>query len=123
MDTIPLKSLGLERKWARLAELQDELAGLQLVQQQAEAQASVLHNEFPGASERDLIEAAQALRAGGEPPSEGTHEKAVQERLERARKDAIVYRRAAEQVMSDIGALRARHQAEFSTMSRNSARR
>ena len=109
MDFIPLRDLGLQKRWPRLAELQDELAGLQRHQQRAEGLASTLHNELPGARERDLVEAAEALRSGKDAP-ENVNEKAAEQRLERARRDAVVYRRAAEATMSDIGALRAQHQ-------------
>ena len=110
MDLVPLKSLGLEKRWPRLAELQNELAGLQRHQAQAEHLASTLHNQIPVAREQDLNESAAALRAGKEPGTERTHERAIEQRLENARRDSIIYKRAVEGVQADIGQLREENQ-------------
>ena len=113
LDVIPLESLGLAKKWPRLHQLQTELVGLEEHRRRAEEQASTLHNQLPSAKERDLAAAAEAVRAGKEPAAEGIHEREIQERQERARRDAIIYQRAVSAAMSDIGAFRAKHQTEL----------
>ena len=110
LDIIPLESLGLAKRWPNLTKLQDELIGLEEHRQRAEEQASLLQNGLPSAREKDLAEAAEAIRGGGH-PSEGTHEQAIIAELERARRDSLIYARAVAAAQSDIGALRTQHQA------------
>ena len=112
LDIIPLQDLGLEKRWPRLDKLQDELVGLEQHRQRAEEQASLLQNGLASARERDLSAAAEAVRGGGDLPG-NTHEEAIVAELERSRRDAVIYQRAVSAVMSDIGQLRSKHQAEL----------
>ncbi len=112
LDLVPLRDLGLEKRWPKLTKLQDELIGLEQHRQRAEEQASLLQNGLPSARERDLAEAAAAIRGGSDLPG-NAHEEAIIAELERARRDAVVYQRAVAAAQTDIGVLRTQHQAEL----------
>ena len=112
LDLVPLVDLKLEKRWPRLHELQNELVGLEQHRRRAEEQSSTLSSGLASARERDLSEAAQALRAGEDLPG-NVHEDAIVAELEQARRDMGIYGRAVSAVQTDIGALRARHQVEL----------
>lgn len=112
MNDVPLKALGLEKKWARLARLQEEVAGLQKQALQAGTEVESLQNQLAPAREKDLDAEARAMRSGKEAP-EATHEPEIQRRLERARRDHAVLSRAAEAATADLGVFRAKHRAQL----------
>lgn len=112
MSNVPLKALGLEKKWARLARLQEEVDGLQKQSRQAETEVEVLRNQLAPARDKDLDAEARAMRSGKEAP-EPTHERDVQRNLERATRERDVYARAWESAQVDLGEYRAKHRAQL----------
>lgn len=112
MDIRQLTTLGLEKRWPRLARLQTEIAGLEKRNREAEVEVMRLRAELGPAREKDLDAEAKAIRAGKEPPK-SKHEPDVQRKLERAERDSAVMGRALQAAQTDLGTFLAKHQAEL----------
>ncbi len=105
MQQIPPEVL---QRWPRLRELEEEVAELTRRHQDAQAEAQGLENQLETARRADLDREAKAVRSGKNPPKP-KHEPPIQSKLDTARRNAEVYRRALEAAQSDLGAFRAEH--------------
>jgi chromosome segregation ATPase len=107
MQQIPQEVL---QRWPRLRELEEEVSDLTRRHQEAQAEAQALENQLETARRADLDREAKAVRGGKNPPKP-KHEPPIQTKLEAARRNAEVYRRALEEAQSDLGVYRAEHRA------------
>lgn len=111
-ESIPLKTLGLEKRWPRLSELGDEVAGLEKRLQESAAEVQRLQGQIGPAREKDLDLEAKALRADKKPPAP-RHEPEIKGKLQGAERDRDVLARALESARADLGAFLERHRAEL----------
>jgi hypothetical protein len=109
MSTIPLKELGLEKRWPRLGELQSEIGSLERQLQKASVELQKLESELVGARNQDLADEARAVRSGKKPPA-STAEPKAQSKLDAAKRNHAVLQRALADAQSDLQVLRAKHQ-------------
>ena len=96
------------QRYPRLKALQEEVDELTRRHEEAQAEARALENQLETAHRADLDREAKAIREGKQPPKP-KHEPPIQTKLEAARRNAEVYRRALEEALSDLGAYRAEH--------------
>jgi hypothetical protein len=94
--------------YPRLKALQEEVSELTRRHEEAQAETRALENQLETAHRADLDREAKAIRTGKEPPKP-KHEPPIQTKLEAARRNAEVYRRALEEALSDLGVYRAEH--------------
>ncbi len=110
MNNIPLKSLGLEKRWPQLRKLQDEIADLEKRLHRARGAAHQAQGQLGPARERDLTDAGRAIRSGKAVP-EPEHEPKVQAELEAADRMAEQVARALQAAREDFGHYLAAHQS------------
>ncbi len=110
MSDIPLKALGLEKKWPRLSALQEEISGLTRQAASAAAEVQRLEAALSVARSEDVAAQAQALRGGKAAPKTSREEK-VNCELETARRNAAVLQRAIEDAQAELAEYRAKHGA------------
>lgn len=108
MADIPLEQLGLQKKWPRLAKLQEEVADLAHQAESAHAEVQRLEAALSVARNEDVAAQAQALRGGKAAPKSSREDKANRE-LEAARRDAAVFQRAAEDAQTELAEYRGKH--------------
>ena len=108
MTDVPLETLNLKTRWPKLARIQEEVADLEARHRKASAKAATLRAGLPGARERDLRLAAEAVRSGRKAPA-ASHEDAGRAKLEAAEREAAVLQRALQAAQADYGALVAEH--------------
>ena len=106
---IPLKALGLEARWPKLAALLDDFAKFEARHQKAAAQAETLRVRLPQARAANLDAAAKAILEHKKPP-DATHEPTVQRDLEVAVREREVLARAVQGMHEKLGAFMAEHQ-------------
>ncbi len=111
-DTVPLERFGLEKKWKRLATLQNEAQDLIGRYQEAAQKVAELEQGRQAARDRDLDAHAAALRTGGEIP-EPEHEAALDKELAGAVRTRDALQRAVEGAIADVTAYRLEHAAKL----------
>ena len=99
-----LKALDLEKKWPKLARLQDEVRDLERHRLEAESKVAQIRAGIPGAREQDLNAAAKAIRSGAKSPTTSNEEEA-KGRLAVAERNRDVMARAVEAAQSDVSQL------------------
>lgn len=109
-EAVPLERFGLEKKWKRLATLQNEAQDLIGRYQEAAQKVAELEQGRQGARDRDLDAHAGALRTGGEVP-EPEHEAALDKELDGAVRTRDALQRAVEGAIADVSAYRLEHAA------------
>jgi len=105
-DPVPLDALGL--KWPKLQERQAEVRSL--INQHSEAVQAVakLEAQRPDARERDLDDAATAIRAGKEAPAPRA-EPALERKLESAMRTRAAFSRATSNAISELEGFKRLH--------------
>jgi len=105
-EPVPLDALGLN--WPRLAAAQDEVRSL--IQQHAEASQAVTALEAgrPASRERDLDDAAAALRAGNAVPSP-KEEPALEKKLVGAVRTRDAFSRAVSSAIEELEVFKRKH--------------
>ncbi len=111
MEDLRLTELGLDKKWPKLARLQQEVEGLARQLERARAEAQQHRAQLGPARERDLRAEAEALRAGKKMP-DPVHEPKVQAELEEAERRAARLERALQSAREEYAASFAEHQRE-----------
>jgi hypothetical protein len=111
-EAVSLERFGLERKWRKLATLQNEVAGLIQRYQEAAQKVAELEQGRQSARDRDLDAHAQAIRAGEEAP-EPAHEAALDDELVVAVRTRDALQRATEGAVADVTAYRLEHAAKL----------
>jgi cell division protein FtsB len=112
MSDVPLKALGLEEQWPRLAELQDEVGDLDKRQQETVAEVQQLRAQLDPAREKDLDVEAEAVRSGKKAPAPVSEQK-VKAKLEGAERNQRVLAKALEAARQDMAVLIGQHQTEL----------
>ncbi len=107
VTNIPLKALGLEKRWPRLAALQAEISDLEGRLHKARGAVHQAQGQLGPARERDLQSAGKAIRARKAVPEP---EPAVQAELEAADRMAEQVSRALQSAREDLGNFLAAHQ-------------
>jgi hypothetical protein len=105
-EPVPLDALGL--KWPKLAAIQDEVRTLIAQHAQASEAVATLEAGRAAAREKDLDDAAAALRAGNAVPSPKA-EPALEKRVEGARRTREAYERAASSAIGELEAFKRQH--------------
>jgi hypothetical protein len=108
--SVPLKSLGLERRWPKLDRIQNEIASLERNLSRAEGEAQQARAQLGAAHERDIAAEAKAYRAGKAAP-EPVHEPQVRAELEAAERRVAVTQHALQAAREDLGGFLAVHQS------------
>jgi hypothetical protein len=107
-EAVPLERFGLEKKYKKLDELQQEAEGLIDRYQEAAAKVAGLEQGRQDARDKDLDAHASALRKGDEVP-EAEHEAKLDEELAGAVRTRDALQRAVEGAMADVASYRLEH--------------
>jgi multidrug efflux pump subunit AcrA (membrane-fusion protein) len=110
MNDIPLKQLGLEKEWPRIAALQEEIESLTQQVGSANAELQRLEAALSVARNEDVAAQAAALRGGKAAPKTSREDK-VKRELETARRNRDVLQRATEDAQGELAEYRAKHGA------------
>src|SRR5215212_8772943 len=79
LQRIPLKRMGLDKKWKRLDKMQDEIFDLERRRKQAERDLEIAHMAVDAAKDTDAAAAAAALRKGKDMPAPENEAKAYED--------------------------------------------
>jgi hypothetical protein len=109
-EPVPLDALGL--KWPKLQERQAEVRSLIDQYEEAVQAVTALEAGRPAARDRDLDDAATAIRAGKEAPSPKA-EPALQRKLEGAARTRDAFERAVSSAISELEAFKLKHAASL----------
>ncbi len=115
-EAVPLSRYGLEKRWKKLAALQDEAQDLIDRYQEALAKVAALEQGREDARDKDLTAQAAALRSSRSSHDElpePEHELALDKDLEGARRSMQALQRATEGAIADVNAYRAKHAASL----------
>jgi hypothetical protein len=113
-EAVPLSRFGLEKRWKKLAALQDEAQDLIDRYQEALAKVAALEQGREDARDKDLTAQAAALRRSSHDELPGPeHELALDKDLEGARRSMQALQRATEGAIADVNAYRAKHAASL----------
>ncbi len=114
-EAVPLSRFDLEKRWKKLAALQDEASDLLGRYQEAAASVEALEQGREDARDKDLTAQAAALRSSrsSHPLPEPEHELALDKDLEGAGRSMQALQRATEGAIADVNAYRAKHAASL----------
>jgi hypothetical protein len=113
-EAVPLSRFDLEKRWKKLAALQDEAQDLIDRYQEALAKVAALEQGREDARDKDLTAQAAALRRSSHDELPGPeHELALDKDLEGARRSVQALQRATEGAIADVNAYRAKHAASL----------
>lgn len=109
MNLQQLRSLGLEKRWPKLAKHLQEIAGLEVRVRESESQVAQMRAALPHAEQKDLDTAAAAIRNGEELPR-ATNTDSAKRQLDDAERTYTIMERALVSAQADLSAFMADHQ-------------
>lgn len=112
MNLQQLKQLGLSERWPKLKKHLEEVASLDNRVRESESQVQKLRAALPHAEQKDLDNAAAAVRDGKDVPH-ATNTDSAKRQLEAAERTKNIMARAAESARQDLNSFMAQHQQQL----------